>query len=236
MFWMVELMKNRISILLVVLALAASGAFGDTLVLDPGSIPFDSTNIGTNVDRGDAFDALANFSILSAGIFFDPLDGGATEITANIYAVAKGSPVGTLGSLLKTASASVTDAGATFYDVSLAFDFTAGGRYYLAFTANGNDGWGSGINNMTFFNFDASGDSPFTVGDASVVDGGCFGGACIVSGFDNAVLPLIRLETAGAPTTAPDTSEIPEPSSASLAVMLLGGIGLGLWRKTARSR
>ncbi len=227
-------MENRSTTLLLVLGLLVSmTAFGDTLVLDPGSSPTDVSNIGNNVDRGDVFNALADFSITSAGIFFQPLDGGAKNITVNIYGVDPDGGVGTLGQLLATASFPLADSTFTFHDVPISFDFVSGSRYYLAFTADGSSGWGFNINTMRIFDFDFPA-APFKVGDVSVVDGGCFGGVC--TGFSNQVTPLIRLETdsTSLPDSTPNTSEVPEPSS--LAVMLLGGIGLGLWRKTAQSR
>jgi hypothetical protein len=215
----------------LVLASTCGAARADILVLDPGISPFDGTNIGVNVDRGDAFDALANFSITSAGIFFDPLDGGATGVAANIYEVQKDSGVGSIGSLVATGSAMIGDSGLTFYDVPLSFDFVSGNRYYLAFTADGANGWGFGINNMRFFNFNFP-DSPFTVGDVSVVDGGCFGVDC-AEGFDNTVMPLIRLQTT---TEGDGQSTVPEPSGAALSMLLLTGMGIALWRQRARTR
>ncbi|MBZ5607461.1 MAG: PEP-CTERM sorting domain-containing protein [Acidobacteriia bacterium] len=223
-------MKRIGLVLLPVIVLwLTAAARADVLVLDPGTAPNDATNIG-NVDRGDAFDVFSNFSISSAGIFFDPLTNGATNITVNIYAVTPGvgTDPGTVGSLLGTASAPVTDAGFTFYDVPISFDFTSGNRYYMAFTANGADGWGFGLNNMRFFEFDSATNSPFTVGSVSVIDGGCFGTDC--TGFGNFLLPELRLTTTS-------TSEVPEPSSAWLSMLLLSGIAFGIWRrKTAQSR
>jgi hypothetical protein len=207
--------------LLTVFLLAIPGR-ADVFVLDPPAlVPFDSTFIGDNSDRGDVFDVLSNFSLSSVGIFFDPLTGGATSITANIYSVS-GAGVGTLGALLATASAPVSDVGAAFYDVPIAFDLLAGNRYYLAFTANGATGWGDDINNMRFFNFNYP-DAAFTVGNVSVVDGGAFGPG--LSGFGNAVMPELRL------TTGPSLSFVPEPAPAQLVLLALSALGFGIWRK-----
>jgi hypothetical protein len=194
----------------------------DVFVLDPPAlVPFDSAFIGTGSDRGDVFDVLTTFSVASVGIFFDPLTGGATNITANIYAVS-GAGVGTLGSLLATASAPVSDGGAAFYDVPIAFDFFSGSRYYLAFTADGATGWGDDINNMRFFSFNYP-DAAFTVGNVSVVDGGAFGPG--LSGFANSVMPELRL------TTGPSLSFVPEPAPAPLVLLALSALGFGIWRK-----
>ena len=207
--------------LLIALVLAIP-VWADVFVLDPPAlVPFDSAFVGENSDRGDVFDALSNFSVSSVGIFFDPLTGGAANITANIYSVS-GAGVGTLGALLATASAPVSDVGGAFYEVPIAFDFFAGNRYYLAFTADGATGWGSNINNMRFFGFDFP-DAPFTVGNVSIVDGGCFGPPC--SGFANGVMPEIRL------TTGPSLSFVPEPAPAPLVLLALSAIGFALWRK-----
>ncbi len=209
--------------LLIAFFLAIPGC-ADVFVLGPPALsPFDSAFIGANSDRGDVFDVLSTFSVSSVGIFFDPLTGGATNITANIYSVS-GPGVGTLGSLLATASAPVSDVGGAFYDVPIAFDFFAGNRYYLAFTGNGATGWGSDINNMRFFSFDYP-DAAFTVGNVSVVDGGAFGPS--LSGFANAVMPEIRL------TTGPSLSFsfVPEPAPAPLVLLALSAIGFGIRRK-----
>ncbi len=225
--------RSRYYLAAAVLTACISAARADVVALDPGTAPLDATNIGTNVDRGDAFDALSNFSISSAGIFFDPLAGGATDISVNIFAVTPGlgSDPGTVGSLLRTASASVIDGGAAFYDIPVSFDFESGQRYYVAFVSNDPGGWGFGLNNMRFFNFDAGTNSPFTVGSVKVIDGGCFPSSTC-SGFANNILPDIRLNT----TTPQVPSAVPEPSAVLPALLGCGILFAASRRKSARSK
>ena len=199
-----------------VLALCPRPAGAATIDLGhPTVAPFFADNIGVLDDRSVVIDALTNFSITSAGIRFDPLTGGATQIFVDIFQSnlnASFSNSGALhGTLLATASVAIVDVGLAFYDVPVAFSFAAGARYDIAFRANGPNGWGNPLlNNMElyFYNF-GSPDGPYSVGGLlSVVDGACHGTAPAAdpcSNYNNGAMPHVRLN---ATATA-----VPEPAT-----------------------
>jgi hypothetical protein len=147
-------------------------------------------------DRGVLVQALGNLAFAGAGIYFDPLAGGASGIRLSVFAVTGPAGNYTVGSELYTASSSVTDTGAAFYNVGLNFSMFAGGLYYIAFSSL--DGsWGTGLNSMEFYNFDQKLESaPFDVGGIRVLDGGAFPSNSVY-GFANAVMPHVRLYEAG---------------------------------------
>jgi hypothetical protein len=199
----------------------------------PTAVPFLSSNIGTLDDRSVVIDALTNFSITSAGISFDPLAGGATQIFVDIFqsnlnaSFSNGSALH--GALLATASVAVVDVGLGFYDVPVAFSFTAGTRYDIAFRANGLTGWGNpSLNNMEFYLYGFGAPAgPYSVGGLlNVVDGACHGtapGNDDCSNYDNGVMPHVRFN---ATATA-----VPEP-----ATLVLLGAGLAAGARSLRRR
>lgn len=166
-----------------------------------------ASNVGTS-DRSVAFDALSTFTVGSTGIRFDPLTGGASSITVDIRLVTPTGGVGTRGASLASSVVSITDSGLAFYDIPISFTFFAGNRYDIGFSSNAPEGWGTGINNMEFYNFNYP-SSAYTVdGLVSVVDGGHGD-----SGYGNSVMPHIRLNTL-----------VPEPSSAAILLLAAGGL------------
>lgn len=185
----------------------------------PTLSPIIGNAIGNN-ERNVIFDVLVDFTINSAGIMFDPLAGGATQISLQIWSVTAdggNNGTGTRNALLASSSASITDVGMTFYDVPLSFAFSAGNRYAVGFSSLAAAGWGDMINNMEFYKFDPSilGWAPYQVGGiVRVLDGGADGD------FKNDNLPHIRLD-----------SGVPEPGSAFLLTA-----GLILLARLRRSR
>jgi hypothetical protein len=191
----------------------------------PNLTPGLASNIGSDSDRSVVFDVLVPFSISSAGIRFDPLTGGATELTVSIYQSGLNAEFSNggadHGSLLGTASTAITDVGLAFYDVPIAFAFAAGSRYDLAFTVNGRTGWGYDINNLEFYNYNfAVPGGPYTAGGlVSVVDGASHPDT---GNYNNTVMPHARFDGAAGPV-------VPEP--ASLLLFGTGLAGLRVWRK-----
>ena len=180
-----------------------------------------STNSFTGIcsvfacDRSVVFDVVTTFSITSAGIAFDPLVGGPTGVSVDIYQSSLNTTLSNLnaphGALLATASASITDVGLAFYDVPISFTFLAGQRYDVAFRGNlAGSNWGFGAQtSMPFYayNRDTPG-GPYTVGPLKVVDGACHPfDTC--SGYANTLLPHVRLETVTA-------TAVPEPATLAL--------------------
>jgi hypothetical protein len=141
----------------------------------------------SNLDRGVYFNAISAFSIGQAGIWFDPLAGGATSISVSVYSASSL----TQGGLLATAAASVSDIGMALYNVPINFTFTAGQQYYLAFDVTAPAGnWGV-TNDLRFFIFNAgSGHPPFTVGGVVEVLDGALSGS-----MSNFVMPHVVLNT-----------------------------------------
>jgi hypothetical protein len=205
-------------IVLAVLTLALA-KHSHAITLDLGHpiyLPYNATNI-TGPEGGDrnvVFNALGAFNINSAGIYFDPLVGGATAIEVAIYAMNLTGGVGTRGALLASSFISITDNGFQFYDVPINFSFTAGTRYDIGFKPVPPEIWGNGINNMEFYAFDYTNDPSFTVGGlVEVLDGGRSGWIDGTGGgFTNRAMPHVDMNT---------SKPVPEP-----ATMLLLGSGL----------
>lgn len=200
-------------------ALVLVPASGTAAIIDlghPTQAEFVSNSLATDADttRGVTLDALQDFSITSAGIRFDPLNGGAAGLAVDIYASSLAAdfsnPGAGHGALLATASIAIVDVGLAFYDVPIAFEFSAGTRYDIAFRALMPDGWGMGTNSLTlFFYHFAAPAGPYAVGPASVVDGFSMGGGS--DGYGNIVMPHVRL----------DGAAVPEPA---VLVLLVSGV------------
>jgi hypothetical protein len=203
---------------IAVTSFLASLAFASPIDLGhPTLAPTVGNAIGNN-ERNLVFDALVDFTIFSAGIKFDPLAGGATQISLQIWSVLKdgaNNGTGTRNALLASSSGAVTDVGMTFYDVPLTFTFLAGNRYAVGFSSLAAGGWGNTINNMEFYKYDPTlpGYAPYTVAGAlTVLDGGADGD------FKNDNMPHVRVD-----------SNIPEPGAWVL-------LGTGLALLSLRSR
>jgi hypothetical protein len=204
------------------LAMLIYPTLGQAVVVDlghPTFPPFLASSIGTDVDRSVVFDANSTFSITMAGIRFAPLAGGATSIAVDIYAsnlVGPGSGGALHGALLATASIPIANVGLAFYDIPINFTFPSGNRFDLAFRSLNPGGWGFGVNNMEFFNFDFFfGDAPYVAGPVTVIDGACHPvapGGSFCANYANFVMPHVRFDTGVA---------VPEPST-----LLLLGAGL----------
>ena len=122
----------------------------------PTAAAFIASNVcGGDCDRGVVFDATSGFSITSAGIRFDPLQGGATGISVSIYQSslnnAFSNGAASHGTLLATASVGIADGGLAFYDIPILFTFQAGSRYDVAFMSTAAGSWGSGLNDLELY-------------------------------------------------------------------------------------
>jgi PEP-CTERM motif len=181
-----------------------------------------------NCDRSVVFDVLTTFSITSADIAFDPLAGGPTGVFVDIYQSSLNATFSNLGAshgaLLATASASIVDAGLTFYDVPIAFTFLAGQRYDVAFRGNLATSWGGPQTSMPFYAFNrASPGGAYIDGPVRVVDGACHP-IDVCSGYGNFLMPHVRLETV-------EATAVPEP-----ATLTLLAAGLAIAGRRARRR
>jgi hypothetical protein len=180
-----------------------------------------------NCDRSVVFDVLTTFSITSADIAFDPLVGGPTGVFVDIYRSSLNAALSNLGAahgaLLATASASIVDAGLTFYDVPIAFTFLAGQRYDVAFRGNLATSWGTQTS-MPFYAFNrAAPGGAYIDGPVRVVDGACHP-IDVCSGYGNTLMPHVRLETA-------ETTAVPEPATLTLLATGLAIAGRRAMRK-----
>ncbi len=184
---------------------------------DPTMTPFLAGNIGfLGWDRGVYFRAITDFSIFSAGIKFEALQGGATEIMATIR---EGFAGPTRGNVLASGTTVINNVGLDFYDVPLTYDFIAGNFYDISFEdVGGPDGWGNnGINSMEFYSFDSPTSPSYTVGGiVEVIDGGCFPSQC--REYGNTVMPHVRFDAAA--------MTVPEPGTYALLAVGLGAMAL----------
>ena len=181
-------------------------------------------HITPNGDRNVVFDVVSTFTINSAGIVFDPLNGGAQSIEVQIFDMALTGGIGARHSLLSSNSTSISDIGVAFYEVPISFKFVAGTRYNVAFKCLAPDSWGFEINNMEFYGFFNYPDTPYTVdGLITVLDGG--NGSGMDGGFDNTSMPHVRFNS---------VSAVPEPASSIL--FLLGGILFATRKYIKRSK
>ncbi len=182
----------------------------------PTITPFLSGNIGfLGWDRSVHFRAISDFSIFSAGIKFEPLQGGATAIRATVR---EGFVGPARGNVLATGSTAISNVGLAFYDVPLSFNFIAGNVYDIAFEdVGGADGWGNnGVNSMEFYVFNFPAQSYTVGGTAEVIDGGCFPSLC--GEYGNTVMPHVRFSTA--------TVTVPEPGTYALLAVGIGAMAL----------
>jgi len=201
-------MKLKLIGALMAGALSAWSASYD--LAPPALTSFDAVS-GAQGDRGVFFTALSNFSIGTAGIWMDPLAGGATEIRVSIYQAGGLSAFGQLA----TATISIADIGMALYNIPVNFSFSQNSEYYLAFDVVLPPGSFSSANNIQFYNFDQANNAPFSVAGVLSVQDGALGG-----NFRNTVLPHIVLNTDN--IVAPPSSgggnqnAVPEPSSLAL--------------------
>lgn len=192
---------------LAVLLASLPALTGASTDLAPPSLPGSSSSLisggAIGDDRGVLIQALGNLTFGGAGIYFDPLAGGAPGIRLSVYSVSVVQSNYVLGGQLYSGTTGIGDVGAAFYNVALNFGLSSGSYYYLAFSSTAGS-WGDGLNNMEFFGFDrAQGSSPYTVGGAggvSVIDGGAFP-ANTMAGFANTVMPHIALFDGVPPAT-----------------------------------
>jgi len=169
------------------LLLSALASWGITLDLAPTGYSQFTSISNSSQDRGIYFDVTTGFSIAEAGIWMDPLAGGATSLELSIYSANSL----TLGTLLASATAAVTDSGLALYNVPLNYTFSAGQQYYLSFNAAAPAGGFGTTNDLRFFVFNAgSGHPAYNVGGVlNVLDGALAGSA------PNFVMPHLVLNT-----------------------------------------
>ncbi len=171
------------------------------------------TSTDVSIDRGVVFDVLAPVSLMSAGILFDPLAGGATGLTVGLYD-RTGAVPGARGPLLASDSDDIPDLGMQFYDVPLSYTLTPGNLYELVFH-DGSGGWSFGNNNFELYGFHYP-DTPYVAGGIFRIFDGTGDGDAV-----NTVMMHFRV----------DTQDVPEPGTMALFGLGLLGAGLVIRRK-----
>jgi hypothetical protein len=212
------------------LAGAATAAAAMIDLAHPTLATASTSNIcgGLVCDRSVVFDVLTTFSITSADIAFDPLVGGPTGVFVDIYQSSLNAALSNIGAphgaLLATASASIVDAGLTFYDVPIAFTFLAGQRYDVAFRGNLATSWGGTQTSMPFYAFNRGAPGgAYIDGPVRVVDGACHP-IDVCSAYANTLMPHVRLETV-------ETTAVPEPATLTLLATGVAIAGRRVTRK-----
>jgi len=195
------------------LAVGAPPGFATSLTMHASGVGIPAIAGGEGGGRGIGFQADSSFSIDSAGIFMDLVSQSYDVL---IYGSTNGSDA---GAVLASASAVVGGSGAQYYDIAIAYTFTAGSFYVLHWrpTDLGINDWVAANTPNGFF-FDS--DLPETIGPVTLLDGEEGSGP---DDFGNFLHPNLRVDVVDTAVAAP------EPFA--LALFGLGLVGLGLSRR-----
>ncbi|NRA28735.1 MAG: VPLPA-CTERM sorting domain-containing protein [Parvularculaceae bacterium] len=196
-------------------ALLPITASAETIVIDGGQ--GQSIFGGEGRGRGISFIANQDFSIDSAGIFFDLLNESFDVL---IYSSTNGSDT---VALLESESAVVGGSGSAWYDISVDFDFLAGNYYFVGFQPSdlGTSDWSGGNG---FYESDSA-VLPLDLGVLTAIDG-AEGNQADGWGFANTLHPVIRFNGV-------DSAAVPLPAAPLLMLTGLAGLAAAQRKKKA---